>query len=200
MTRAPQLLVVFALLAGGFGGFQSTVAGQMPGGTVTLLDGSKLDGWNRVGDANWSVVDGAVQATDGKGGHLVSKEQFGDFELTAEFWVESARTNSGVFIRCQDPKSISPKTCYEVNIWDGRPDPSFGTGGIVNVAKVMTPTKVAGQWGTIVITARGPRFTVAVNGNKTSEGEHTQFARGYVTLQYGGPGTVKFRKVQIRPL
>lgn len=192
MKRSFMMVAVLGLLMAGL------VTAQ--GGVRTLFDGKSLDNWNPVGDANWTIADGAVQATEGKGGHLVSKDQFGDFELTAEFWVESAKTNSGIFIRCQDPKAISPKGCYEVNIWDGRPEGDYATGGIVNVAKVITPMKVAGQWETIVITARGPRMTVAINGTKTSEGEHTQFTRGHVTLQYGGPGTVRFRKVQIRPL
>jgi hypothetical protein len=153
-----------------------------------------------VGDANWAIVDGAVQATAGKGGHLVSKEPFGDFELTAEFWVETPKTNSGVFIRCSDTKAISAKTCYEINIWDGRPEQDFATGGIVNVAKVMAPVKTAGTWSTIAITARGPKMMVTVNGIRTAEGEHTQFVRGPVTLQFGGPGAVRFRNVRIRRL
>ena len=183
-----------------------TVLGSMVAGIAfaqggrMLFDGTSLNAWDTVGDANWTIVDGAVQATEGKGGHLVSKEQFGDFEMTAEFWVETAKTNSGVFIRCQDPTTIGAKTCYEVNIWDGRPEQDFATGGIVNVAKVITPVKTAGQWGTIVITAKGPKMMVTVNGTKTAEGEHTQFTRGYVTLQFGGPGTVRFRNVRIRPL
>lgn len=183
-----------------------TVLGVLTAGTAfaqgarVLLDGSSLSAWDRVGDANWTIADGAVQATEGKGGHLVSKETFGDFELTAEFWVESPTTNSGIFIRCQDPTSISAKSCYEINIWDGRPEQDFATGGIVNVAKVITPAKTAGQWSTIAITARGPRMTVTVNGTKTAEGEHAQFARGRITLQYGGPGTVRFRNVRLRPL
>ena len=60
------------------------------GGAKVLFDGTSLGAWEQVGDANWTIVDGAVQATEGKGGHLVSKEPFGDFELTAEFWVETA--------------------------------------------------------------------------------------------------------------
>jgi hypothetical protein len=170
------------------------------GGAKVLFDGTSLGAWEQVGDANWTIVDGAVQATEGKGGHLVSKEPFGDFEVTAEFWVETPKTNSGVFIRCQDPQTINAKTCYEINIWDGRPEQDFATGGIVNVAKVIAPVKTAGQWATIAITARGPKMTVTVNGAKTAEGEHTQFARGRLTLQYGGPGIVKFRRVQVRAL
>ena len=158
------------------------------GGAKVLFDGTSLGAWEQVGDANWTIVDGAVQATEGKGGHLVSKEPFGDFELTAEFWVETPKTNSGIFIRCQDPQTINAKTCYEINIWDGRPEQDFATGGIVNVAKVITPAKTAGQWATIAITARGPKMSVTVNGAKTAEGEHTQFVRGPVTLQVRRPG------------
>jgi hypothetical protein len=43
-------------------------------------------------------------------------------------------------------------------------------------------------------------MTVTVNGTKTAEGEHTQFARGPITLQFGGPGAVRFRNVMIRRL
>jgi hypothetical protein len=188
-----------AMLVAGFG-LWATGALLAQSGAVVLFDGKSLSAWDQVGDANWTIVDGAVQATEGKGGHLVSKESFGDFEFTAEFWLETPKTNSGVFIRCQDPTTIGTKTCYEINLWDGRPEPDFATGGIVNVAKVMTPVKTAGQWGTITITARGPKMSVTVNGTKTAEGEHTQFARGRVTLQFGGPGVVKFRKVQVRRL
>jgi hypothetical protein len=192
MTRSA---VVFALV-----GLSMAGAGFAQGGARVLFDGKSLNGWDRVGDANWTIADGAAQATEGKGGHLVSKEQFADFELTAEVWVETAKTNSGIFIRCQDPASIGAKNCYEINIWDGRPEQDFATGGIVNVAKVITPTKVAGQWATVVISARGPKMVVTVNGTKTAEGEHTQFARGFITLQFGGPGTVRFRNVRLRPL
>jgi hypothetical protein len=181
-------------------GYWMTGVALAQSGALVLFDGKSLGAWDMVGDANWTLVEGAVQATEGKGGHLVSKESFGDFELTAEFWVETPKTNSGVFIRCQDAKTISAKTCYEINIWDGRPEQDFATGGIVNVAKVLTPVKTAGQWGTIVITARGPRMTVTVNGTKTAEGEHTQFVRGPITLQFGGPGAVRFRNVRVRRL
>lgn len=37
-------------------------------GWITLVDGTKgLDNFNRVGEANWTAVDGAIQATqDGR--------------------------------------------------------------------------------------------------------------------------------------
>ena len=58
--------------------------------------------------------------------YLVSKESYGDFQIRAEFWVDSD-ANSGIFIRAQNPEKIGADTSYEVNIFDKRPDPSYGT-------------------------------------------------------------------------
>src|SRR5262245_45489633 len=103
-------------------------------GAVAIFDGKSLEGWAQIGDANWRVEDGALVADKGNG-FLVSKNAYGDFELRAEFWVEED-SNSGIFIRCTDPTKVTADNAYEVNIWDKRPDPSYGTGAIVNIAKV----------------------------------------------------------------
>src|SRR6266581_2278287 len=119
-------------------GCSQQMSGQGDAGWVTLLDGSNpstLDNWNRVGDANWRLADGAVVADKGKGGNLVSKNSYKDFQIRAEFWADH-NTNSGIYIRITDPKTISSKTAYEVNIYDQRPESEYGTGAIVNVGKV----------------------------------------------------------------
>ena len=73
-----------------------------------MFDGSSLDGWNAIGDANWELADGAVQADSGSG-FLVSADSYGDFELTLEFWVDEP-ANSGIFIRCADAQSVTTGT------------------------------------------------------------------------------------------
>ena len=108
--------------------------------------------------------------------------------------------NSGIFIRCGDPQKIGTATCYEVNIFDERPEVDYGTGAIVNVAKVSPPMpKAGGRWNTMEITAKGPQMSVMLNGVRTAEGRDTKFASGRITIQYSR-GVVKFRKLQIRPL
>jgi hypothetical protein len=180
-------------------------AAQADAGWVSLFDGESLANWNPIGTANWRLEGGAVVADSGNG-FLVSKDAYGDFELRAEFWVES-ETNSGVFIRCTDPNKVTAANAYEVNIWDTRPDPSYGTGAIVNVAKVDPMPKAGGKWNVYEITAKGPKFTVVLNGQKTVDGaEDGKFARGHIALQHGlgvgnsDKGVVKFRKVGIKPL
>ena len=171
-------------------------AGQA-GGWTTLFDGKSLAGWNMIGTANWEVADGEIRANKGTG-FLVTPASYGDFQITLEFWV-SDDANSGVFIRCSDPKTISAANAYEVNIFDQRPDPSYGTGAIVNVAKPSTILKTGGKWNTYDITAKGPKMTIVLNGTKTVEVEDTMHPRGPIGLQYGA-GTVKFRNVRIRTL
>ena len=199
MNHKP-VIAMGMLLAGiaAFGAAEQASA-QANGGWVTLLEGTNMSNFNRIGDANWRGAEGAVVADKGMGGFLVSKEQYGDFQIRAEVWVDSD-ANSGIFIRCSDPQKIGGATCYEVNIFDKRPGPEYGTGAIVNVGKVDPMPKAGGKWNVMEIDARGPYLSVTFNGTKTVNAvRDDKHPRGYFGLQYGA-GIVKFRKVEIRPL
>ena len=201
-----------ALLLVGLAGlpYPQQARAKREAGWIVLFDGKSLDNWNQIGDANWRIEDGVAVADKGDG-FLVSKNAYGDFQLRAEFWVDDA-ANSGIFIRCTDPAKVGGATAYEVNIWDQRPDPTYGTGAIVNVAKVSPMPKTAGKWNVYEITAKGSTFTVVLNGQKTVDGaQDSKFASGRIALQHGpglkddkgvanDRGVVKFRKVEIKPL
>jgi 3-keto-disaccharide hydrolase len=179
----------------------SPTAAQSGPGWITLLDDKNMGDWDRVGESNWRLEDGAVVADKRTGeiaGHLVSKNSYKDFMIHVEFWA-SDDANSGVFIRCADPKKITDRSCYEVNIFDQRKDPTYGTGGIVNFAEVNPMPKAGGKWNTFEITARGRQITVLLNGAKTVELHNGLFEQGPFTLQHGA-GVIKFRKVAIKPL
>ena len=166
-----------------------------------LFDGKNLGDWDQVGEANWRVEDGAIVAdklTSKDAAHLVSKKKYKDFMIYVEFW-SSDDANSGVFLRCQNPKEITDRSCYEANIFDQRKDPTYGTGGIVNFAEVNPMPKAGGKWNTFEITAKGRQITVVLNGQKTADLNNGLFAEGAITLQYGS-GVMKFRKVAIKPL
>src|SRR5262249_34942902 len=85
----------------------------------------------------------------------------------AEFWV-SNDANSGIFIRCEDPKKPGAKACYECNIYDTRPDPSYGTGAIVYHAEVNPMPKAGGKWSTMEITAKGRDLSITFDGKQTA--------------------------------
>jgi hypothetical protein len=190
--------------------FTPPATAQSGAGWVTLFDGKNLDNFNKIGDANWRLEDGLAVADKGNG-FLVSKASYGDFQLRAEFWVDDV-ANSGIFIRCTDPEKVGSKSAYEVNIWDARPEPDYGTGAIVDVAKVNPMPKAGGKWNVYEITAKGSSFTVVLNGQKTVDNaQDAKFTNGRISLQHGlglkddkgvasDKGTIKFRKVEIRPL
>lgn len=180
----------------------SPVSGEE--GWITLFDGKNLDHWQGDGTANFQIANDSIMAVDKKdpkavASNLVSKESFKDFELRAEFWV-SADANSGIYIRCTDPNKVNSKSAYEVNIFDTRPDPSYGTGAIVDTAKAGTVLKTGGKWNEYHIVAKGSKFTVTLNGVKTVDGaEDSKFPEGRIALQFG-QGVVMFRKVEVKKL
>jgi hypothetical protein len=210
MKRWSTLATALSLAA--FAAFASTqrTSAETDAGWVSLFDGKSLDNFNQVGNANWRIEDGAIVADKGNG-FLVSKNAYTDYQIRAEFWIDGD-ANSGIFIRCTDPDKIGSINAYEVNIWDARPDPSYGTGAIVNVGKVDPMPRAAGKWNLYEITAKGSTFTVTLNGQKTVDAaQDTKFATGRVALQHGlglkddkgvesDKGLVKFRKVEIKPL
>lgn len=191
MTRTLIVSLLFSALT-----FSSGVFAQAGGGWRTLLDGTNMNQWTPIGMANWRVVDGAVQADSGMGGFLVSKEMYGDFELRVEVWV-TPDANSGVFVRGENPKEVTAMNAYEVNIYDMRPDQTYRTGGIVDVAKPMGMVNAGNQWNTLEITAKGPRLIVRMNNMPMVDVQDMKHVRGVIALQ-AGTGTVKFRKVDIR--
>jgi hypothetical protein len=189
----------------------SSMPDWMPGsggGWTTLIDGDKgMENFNKLGGANWRAEGGAIVADKSPdNSYLVTKQSYKDFQIRAEFWADKL-TNSGVFIRAQDPKKIGADTAYEVNIYDARPGPEYATGAIVNHAKtpVPSPYKAAGKWNTYEITAKGSTITVVLNGQKTVEMTNAKLLEGPFALQFGNHGkapgqVIKFRKVQVKPL
>src|SRR3954462_10856070 len=79
------------------------------GDWVTLIDGERgMENFSRMGDANWRAEDGAIVADSGKGGFLMSRPAFGDFEARIEFWAAD-NANSGIHMRFSDLKNVPDK-------------------------------------------------------------------------------------------
>ena len=200
MKRSTFFTAALLAAAVGLAGCASTPDAQ---GWVMLLDGSDhrtMENWDRVGDANWRIVDGAVVADKaGKPSFLVSKSSYKNFQVRAEFWADHT-TNSGVLIRLSDANDITVSNSYEVNIFDGRP--THGTAAIVDVAEASPISKAGAKWNTLVVTAQGDMLMVELNGVHTVHVNDKRHASGPIALQYHPEpgGAIKFRKVQVKPL
>ena len=168
---------------------------------ISLISGTEgMDNFTVVGDADWSTDASSIRADEGSGASwLVTRDSYGDFVLHVEFWA-SNDANSGIYLRCQDRDNITDRNCYEANIFDQRPDPSFGTGAIVHVASVDEPRPTVGnKWNVFHITLRGDHLLVELNNETTVDVRDSQFAEGPVALQWGR-GTIRFRNVWVQPL
>jgi hypothetical protein len=196
-------LVAIAFAVAGLAGCD-TMKGMMPGsGWTTLVDGGKgLENFDRVGNSNWRVEDGAIVADrnpDKTPSYLVTRTAYTNYVVRAEFWA-SNDANSGIFNRCKDAKNPGDETCYEANIFDQRPDPTYATGAIVKVAPVTKDfERAGGKWNTMEITMEGAHLTVVFNGKKTVDVQNDKLSSGPLGLQHG-TGTIKFRKVEIKSL
>ena len=188
-TNNMKRLLAFVMLAAAL--LVAGCASYSPSqGWVTLIDGDKgMENFDKIGDADWRAEGGAIVATKGKGGYLVSKKSYKDFDLYVEFWANQD-TQSGIFMRAADPKKVGADSAYEVNIYDKRPGQEYRTAGIVNYAQVPVPTvyKTNGGWNTFRITAQGPEITVEFNGQVTVHMNNGQFKEGPIALQFGNHG------------
>ena len=200
MTNTTSRRTFIATMAAGMA---ATGCASMPGsGWTTLVGGpamTNLNGFTELGAGGWTIEGGVLQGKGGKLGYLVTKDSYADFEIRAEFWADED-CNSGLFMRCQDRSKVDAANAYEVNIFDKRPDPLYGTGAIVDVAKVAQPMpKAANRWNTYEVTAKGDRMVVVLNGQQTADARDGKFKSGPLALQSAG-GVIRFRTVLIRTI
>ena len=162
---------------------------------VVLFSGGDLDSFDTLGEPEWNIIDDYVESESPSRGFLVSKDIYTNFSLQAEFY-PGPGTNSGIFIRCQDPNDITSQTCYEINIADTNDNPDSRTGSVVGYAPPRVPVPSDGQWNTMVIVADGPNITVTVNGTVTAEANDDGLLSGPFGLQING-GLIRFRNVRL---
>jgi hypothetical protein len=202
MTRWATLTIALLFFCFAAVQYTNTASGQAGGGWTVLFDGKNLDHWDSDNTATFKIEDGAVIATDKKdpkatASYLISKKSYKNFVVRAEFWV-SDDANSGLFLRC-DPKKIGAKTCYEYNIFDKRPDQTYGTASIVYIAEVNPMPKAGSKWSTMEAGANGRHLTITFDGKKTVDVNNGLWDAGHIALQFG-VGTVKFRKIEIKEM
>jgi len=133
-----------------------------PSDAIVLFDGKDLSQWKSADkdeDAKWTVHDGVV-TVDKKAGDILTKKEFGDFQLHIEWQVpenisgeSQARGNSGVFL--QDK--------YEIQILDSYNNETYVNGAVASVYKQSPPLVNAmrkpGEWNVYDIIYTAPTFT-----------------------------------------
>lgn len=159
-------------------------ATETEGDWISLFDGSSLDAWRGYGREDipdgWRIEDGTLAFVPGvEGGDLITKEQFGNFELTLE-WKISERGNSGIFYRGLEGYESIWRTAPEMQVLDNEgpeqhpdaEDPTHRAGAVYDLwAPPDGVVKPAGEWNQVRIVADGPQVEHWLNGTKVAEYE-----------------------------
>jgi hypothetical protein len=187
---------------------------ETSGGWRPLFSGRDLTNWTQHGSAQWRVEKGMiVGGQDGdpkRGGLLVTKEHFQDFELELEFMIdEHGKYNSGVYLRNEAGRG--GRSGYQVNI--GRPAAQEYIGLYTDhwLAKGDENDSIRRKldWNKLYIFAKGPHIRVRLNGveivDHVDPDPKPKFLQsGVIGLQtYGAEGHagwVKFRDIRVREL
>ena len=153
--------------------------------------------WQELGGP-WHFIEGEWQPGKADGiTYLVSTNKFRDVRLQVEFQPD-AKVNSGLFLRCQDPEDITASNCYEANIWDNHPKQEYRTGAIVTrFAPPLVHVDTIDRWNLMQVEAIGNRIQVRVNDELTAELEDDDLIDGYLAIQWGGEGTIRFRNLRV---
>lgn len=169
---------------------------------VLLATSCKAPGFEWQASEAFEQVGGEWRSpsTPGEPAMLVSMARYRNFILEIEFNPD-VRVNSGVFVRCQDPADITANNCYEANIWDQHPRQEFRTGSIVmRFAPPLVHVATINKWNSMQIKAIDDLVEVRVNGVMTARLEDADLSEGYLALQWGGEGHIRFRNISLQTL
>ena len=174
-----------------------TFAAESVPGWVELFNGKDL--------ANWDVLTCEAEVQDGalliKGGNglIQTKEQYADFVLDFEWKALKADNwDSGVYFRYTSvPKGRPWPGSYQANLRKGME----GNVGELKGATSKDLTK-PGDWNRFVLTVRGTKAGLAINGKPAWEADGLKEPKGYISLQAEVPqgGQFLFRNVRIKTL
>ena len=163
---------------------QSAVATKSPVNTLTaaeradgwqlLFDGRTLDAWrgyrrDTLPESGWEIKDGAIRTIPkAKGGELITRKKFDDFELAWE-WRVSPGGNNGVKYFVTEERPQSPGHEYQMIDeagYSGKLSPNHRTADFYDVLPAASdkPIRPAGEWNESRIVVRGTRVEHWLNG------------------------------------
>ncbi len=157
-------------------------------GFVELFNGKNLDGWKGAVN-NYEVKDGLVMCKQGKGGDLLTEDEYENFILRCEFKLPPAG-NNGIALRTP-LDGHSSKDGLEIQVLDSdgynaaHPDaplkPFQYHGSLYHcVAAKHGYLRPVGQWNFQEIEVRGQRIKVTLNGTKILDADIDTFDRSQI--------------------
>jgi hypothetical protein len=163
-------------------------------GFTRLDNGKDLSNWQGAVE-NYEVVDGAIVCKPGKGGNLLSKQEYGDLDLRFEFKLPTAG-NNGIALRT--PLNGHPANDgLEIQVIDNdgynaahpnAPLKPYQYHGSIYHCVGAKPgfLRPVGQWNYEEIVVKDQRITVTLNGFKILDADVTKIDRSKLDHVPGG--------------
>ncbi len=183
--------------------------GEKEEGFLSLFNGENLDGWVANSDeANFGVHDDYISVDKKSGGWLRSYYKYDDFVFRCQYQIKE-KQNSGLHIRAP-LNGRNSRVGFEFQIMGDPLDSQPSKGGNGSIYDVKPPDEMRmrpyGEWNDVEIRCEGSRVKVVWNGGVIHDFSYADFQRmehrkqsGYIGLQ-DHDGSVKFRKIRIKPL
>ena len=135
-----------------------------------IFNGKDLEGWQGATE-NYEVKDGAIVCKPGKGGNLLTREEYADFIVRLEFKVPPGG-NNGLAIRSPLEGDAAYQAMCELQVLDdnyekvrGKIDPRQAHGSAYGmVAAHRGYQHPTGEWNFQEVTVKGPAIKVELNG------------------------------------
>lgn len=156
------------------------LAAEPEGKWVSLFNGKNLDGWTKVHDVDFQVVDGNLRLVKGMGWLRTDKE-YQNFVLEFEWRALVDKYDSGVFIRAGLEGKPWPKDGWQVNL---RYD---ALGGLVKgyspIVPAENPKMPVNQWVKFRLEVNGKKVTLTVDGEEAWSYDKLDAEKGYIGIQ-----------------
>lgn len=183
-------------------------------GFISLFDGKTFDGWKLASENTntWRIEDGALVTRGGRC-HLFfagDEKPFKDFELRVDVMTEPG-ANGGIYFHTKYQTTGWPSQGFESQVNNSHSD-WIRTGSLYGLVNVGLPTAKDNQWWTQVITVKGSRVTVKVDGQTVLEYNEPPGAQpgrdftrkldaGTFALQAHDPGSViRYKNIRVKRL
>jgi hypothetical protein len=231
-----SLLVAAAAAAAGQNPPSQSDAVVTPTAAIPLWNGKDLSNWEADvpakdkdpnAPASFVIRNGLLVSKGKPEGHLVTRQQYKDYRLVAEYRFSAKPGNCGILVHASTPRALYkmfPKS-IEVQMMSGdagdfwciqenievkdmetrRPrkgNEKWG-GAEGDARRILNLTdgseKPVGEWNTMVIEARDRTIKVWVNGTLVNDGFNATVDHGKIAVQAEG-SEVEFRKIELGPL
>jgi hypothetical protein len=203
----------------GTGCFAQSALQTDPTGWTDIMPGANLGGWTRLPFmtttpmdpvSQWTVDQNAgVLLCEGNRGHewLRFDKELADIMLHVEFRftaIEGGKGyNSGIMIR----NSADGVVWHQAQIGGEGTGYLFGGSPVegkiqrFNLRSQMKENRIRppGEWNTVELRTAGPKITLWVNGDVTTELANTEVLKGYLGLEAEGY-RIEFRNIKLKRL